>query len=358
MQMAWSNLRWTSTQPKAPAMRHFVYVPITRERTFLIFAMDPGSGKLTLSRKVKLPAQPWQLCANPGQRFLYQQVRDEGFSGVMSFRIDRETGGITQIGEVALEADACCVATDNGGRFLLAAYLIPGIVTVHPIGDDGAAHGPPVDRKVTETYAHSIITDRSNRYAFVPHVDPTCAIHQFLFDQATGKLTANTVPKISPDPGHGPRHLAFHPHLNVLYSNDERASCVTVYRLDMADGTLEAAQNLSTLPDDRFTRKTSTGSVRVHPTGKAVYVSNRGHDSIAAFAVDQGTGLLSPLGSVPAEPVPRVIAVDPDGSYFFAGSDDTDRLCTYRIDARGALHPLEVYDVGRQVAWVLPVKFT
>lgn len=339
-------------------MAYMVYVPVTVERKFLIFTMDPETGKLLVSDEINLSAQPWQLCTDPKQLYLYQQLRDEGYSGVASYRINRETGRISQIGEVQLEADACYVATDRTGRFLLAAYLIAGMVTVHPIGDDGAVRDPATDKKVTELYAHSIITDPSNRFAYVPHVTPTDSIHQFTFDETTGKLVPHAAPIFKTKPRHGARHLAFHPHLTLLYSNDEQASSVTVYRFNPADGTLHAAQTISTLPKDGFTGKNSTGSVRVHPTGKAVYVSNRGHNSIAPFTVNPTTGLLSPLGCVPAEPIPRPIGIDPDGCYFFAGGDESTRLSTYRIDDRGALHPSDVYEVGNRVGWVLPLKIT
>ena len=128
-------------------VRRFVYIPLTEERRFLVFAMDGESDKLTLKHDLDLPAQPWQLCISPDKRFLYQQVRDKGYSGVLSFRIDHDTGGVTQIGEVELEADACYVATDKTGRFLLAAYLFPGMVTVHPIG---AAYGPQLNNSLKE----------------------------------------------------------------------------------------------------------------------------------------------------------------------------------------------------------------
>ena len=112
-------------------MPHCVYVPLVRERKFLIFRLNPETGKLSLTDRIDLVAQPYQLCIDPQKRYLYQQLHDDGYSAVASFRIDPSTGGVTQIGEVELETDACYVATDNTGRFLLAAYLIPGMVTVH-----------------------------------------------------------------------------------------------------------------------------------------------------------------------------------------------------------------------------------
>ena len=130
-----------------PGVKRFVYIPLTEERRFLVFAMDGESGKLTLKHDLDLPAQPWQLCISPEQRYLYQQVRDDGYCGVLSFRIDSETGGVTQIGEVELESDACYVSTDKTGRLLLAAYLFPGMVTVHPIG---TAYGPQLNNSLKE----------------------------------------------------------------------------------------------------------------------------------------------------------------------------------------------------------------
>ena len=338
-------------------MSSYLYVPLIDERKFLIFGMDEASGKLRLNRQIQLSARPYQLCADPGQRFLYQQLRSESYSAVASFRIDPGSGDVTQIGEVELEADACYVVTDRGGRFLLASYLIAGMVTVHPIGNDGAVRGPACDQRVTEIYAHSILTDPSNRYAFVPHVAPTDAIHQFHFDPSSGSLRPSWVPRIATTPGRGPRHLAFHPSGRVVYANEEQSSSVGAYRLDPSSGVLTLLQSLSTLPGVGFQGKNSTGSVRVHPEGKAVYVSNRGHNSIAAFAVDAGAGLLSPLGWVPSQPIPRTLGITMDGRFFFAGSDESGRLSSYRIDERGMLEPLDTYEVGKFASWILPLAF-
>ena len=338
-------------------MPSYLYVPLIDERKFLIFGMDADSGKLRLNRQIRMSSRPYQLCADPRQRYLYQQLRSESYSAVASFRIDPSSGDVTRIGEVELEADACYVATDRSGRFLLAAYLIAGMVTVHPIGSDGAVRSPACDQRITEIYAHSILTDPSNRYAFVPHVAPTDAIRQFRFDPTSGSLRPSRIPRIATTPGRGPRHLAFHPSGKVVYANEEQSSSVGVYGLDTSSGNLTPLQSLSTLPRGGFRGENSTGSVRVHPGGKAVYVSNRGHNSVAVFAVDDGTGLLSPLGWVPSQPVPRTLGMTSDGRFFFAGSDESGRLASYRIDERGMLEPLETYEVGRVVSWILPLAF-
>ena len=340
-----------------PEEKNFVYIPLTEERRFLVFAMDAESGKLTLKHNLDLPAQPWQLCISPDQRYLYQQVRDDGYSGVLTFQINPETGGVTQIAEVELESDACYVSTDRTGRFLFAAYLFPGMVTVHRIDPDGAARGPAVDRQLTALYAHYIATDNSNRFAFVPHVTPIDAIYRFRFDETTGKLTPCDPPKLETPPEHGPRHLAYHPTLNIVYANAEQSSRVAVYQLDPNNGSLRPMQSLSTLPEEGFDGINSTATVRVHPSGNTVYVSNRGHDTIAAFTADSSTGLLTPAGHSPTKECPRAFGIDPDGRFLYAGSDHSGRLTSHTIDSNGLLHSLDTYNLGMWPSWVLPVTF-
>ena len=341
-----------------PDVRRFVYIPLTEERRFLVFALDAESGKLALRHDLDLPVQPWQLCISPDQRFLYQQVRDKGYSGVLTFRIDPETGGVTQIGEVELESDACYVSTDKTGRFLFAAYLFPGMVTVHSINSDGVARGLAVDRQLTDLYAHYIATDNSNRFALVPHVTPTDAIYRFRFDETSGRLTPCAPPKLDTPIGHGPRHLAYHPTLDILYATAEQVSHVTVYRLDAADGTMEPIQSISTLPAEGFDGVNSTATVRVHPSGNAVYVSNRGHDTIAAFTADPASGLLTPAGHSPTKECPRPLGIDPDGDFLYAGSDHSGRVTSHRIDSNGLLNSLDIYELGMWPSWILPVKLS
>lgn len=336
-------------------MRHILYIPVNYDRRFLTFQMDLASGRLELLREAKTDHEPWQVCVDPNQRYLYQQIRDEDFSGIASYRIDPRTAERSQTGEVQLEADACYVSTDRTGRYVFAAGLIPGFITVHPTGPDGVLDGTPTHHQRTELYAHSIQADPTNRFVYVPHVGASDAIHQFRFNEATGRLTPHTVPRLATEPKHGPRHFAFHPHLNVVYFNAEQVSCIDTYRLN-SDGTLDRIQSLSTLPEG-FTETNSTASVRVHPSGRMLYVPNRGHESIAMFGINPNTGLLSPRGHVPAEACPRPVGIDPEGTFFYAGSDDTGKLTTYRIDEDFILHPLDTYDIGQIVSWILPLNF-
>jgi 6-phosphogluconolactonase len=339
-------------------MDTYVYVTISGADHLRVFSMDPTSGQLTLKHEVGLGKSGQAMCADPLKKNLYIALNEGDSHTIGSYAIDPQTGGLTLVGEALIEGEPCYLATDRKGGFLLAAYYILGIVTVHALDENGALRHPAVDRHETESCAHYIATDPSNCYAFVPHVAASNSIYQFHFDAGSGTLTANdAVPKLACEPGLGPRHLAFHPTLDIVYADNEQGSSVTVYRLDRGRGTLEAVQTLSTLPDAGFDGENSNAQLHIHPSGKAVYASNRGHDSIAVFAIDATTGLIRSLGQQPGEKVPRAFGIEPDGNFLLGGGDGSHRLVSYRIDDQGALEPLgEPCELGGNTAWVYPLK--
>lgn len=154
----------------------------------------------------------------------------------------------------------------------------------------------------------------------------------------------------------GPRHLCFHPTLNVVYSSNEQGCGVTAYHFDPAGGTLRPFQTVSTLPSD-FAGRNTCSQIRITPNGRFLYAPNRGHNSIAGFAIDAGTGQLTAIGHTPTEPVPRAFNLDPQGRFLFSSGLESGRLASYRIGAEtGQLEPLEIYDIGQQPMWVLCVE--
>lgn len=210
--------------------------------------------------------------------------------------------------------------------------------------------------------AHAIETDASNRFILVPHIAPggaldgPNAIFQFHFDANTGRLRPNNPATVSPPGPDGPRHICFHPTLNVVYSSNEQGCGVTAYHFDPAGGTLRPFQTVSTLPSD-FTGRNTCSQIRITPNGRFLYAPNRGHNSIAGFAIDAGTGQLTAIGHTPTEPVPRAFNLDPQGRFLFSSGLESGRLASYRIGAEtGQLEPLEIYDIGRQPMWVLCVE--
>ena len=336
-------------------MLNLLYLPIANEQKCLIYYIDSHSGKLSLYKQQSFTSQPWQLCADPNQKYLYQTIRDKNFGGIITFKINQQNGDIDKIGEIELKTTAVYINTDRTGRFILCAYMIPGMVTVHRIKDNGTIDDKIIDTHKTDMYAHYISTDPLNRFAFVPHVHPTDTIFRFLFNQETGKLETNNNTRINTTIGYGPRHLTFHPFLNILYSNDESSSTITTYEINKKTGDLTHIQRLSTIPTEKIVNKNTTGTIRIHPTGKSIYVTNRGHNSISIFTINPLTGLLSFLDNQPTGEMPRTLAIDPNGKFLFSGSDQTGQIFSYHIEESWKLLPLDIYDVGELPAWILPI---
>ena len=262
------------------------------------------------------------------------------------------------IGTVSLETDPCFLSTDRKGRFVMAAYYEGSMVTVHPIGGDGAVVDPPALRLPTARGAHSIQTDPSNSFAFVPHiaVNGPNAIFQFRFNDETGDLTPNEPARVSPEEQLGPRHFCFHPRGDTLYFSNEQGCSVTAYRFDGTSGVLSPFQTVPTLPYG-YSGQNNCAQIQITPDGSALYAPNRGHNSVACFAVDSATHRLTPMGQVPAEPVPRAIGLDPQGKFLFAVGLESGRLTAYRVNGDTAeLEYLETYTVGNRPMWVMVIE--
>lgn len=334
-------------------MAHFLYLTLPGANKVLIYGIDPGSGKLSLAEDMPLPGGPVLLVADRAQRCLYAGLSS---SQLASFHIDPQSGRLTPLNAVSLSAPPCFLSLDQTGRFLLSAYYGAGAAAVHPLAADGAVAAKPVVHLETAPCAHAILVDPSNRFAFVPHVARSNVIFQFLFDAQTGTLAPNRVSKVKPLPDMGPRHFVFHPAGNFAYFDNEQGSSVTAYRLDPENGTLTPFQTLSTLPAG-FSEENTCAHIAIHPTGKFLYAANRGHDSIACFAVDPHSGTLTALGQQSTEKTPTHFAPDPEGRYLYVAGQGGDRLAAYHIDpSSGTLAPLEVYTMGANPYWVLTVK--
>lgn len=331
-------------------MPYRVYVNISGESKLSIYTMDLETGDMTLQEDVALSGGPGPLAVDPEHKHLYLGLRST--RELVSFDIDRATGKLSQTGSAALDADPCYISTDRRGRYLLSAYYGAGKVTVHPIAADGSLAEAAQQTISTSEHAHCIQTDASNRFVFVPHTVPPNAIYQFLFDEDTGMLSANAVPKAQPKDPDGPRHYCFHPTKDIVYASNEQGSSTTAYRFDTTSGTLSPFQTLSTLPKG-FEGDNTCAQIHIAPSGRSLYVSNRGHDSIACFSIDDQTGELTSQGQQPTEETPRVFNVDPQGRFLLAAGQGSGKLATYRIvPESGALEPLSVYVVGDRPMWI------
>ena len=335
-------------------MQTHVYLSIAGENRIAIYTLDVSSGDIEFQENIGVSGSPGPLARSLCGNYLYAGLRSS--REIASFRIDEKTKYLTHLRTVQLDADTCYIATDKTGNFLLSAYYGAGQVTVHTIGDDKTVQGESLQTIETDIHAHCIETDASNRFAFVPHTVPRNAIYQFQFDENTGTLTQNPIGNLNPGAPIGPRHVLFHPNKPILYSSNEQGSSVSAYtlRTEDAPGTLvDLQEDLSTLPAD-FEGENTCAQIHVDPQGKYLYVSNRGHDSIAAFAIDEESGKLSAVGHQLTEPTPRVFNIDATGTLLFVGGQGSGKLATYRINREnGTLAPIGNYTVGESPMWVL-----
>jgi 6-phosphogluconolactonase len=348
-------------------MPYALYVCLQDEDKIAVFAIDADSGRLTRQVEVAAAGGPSVLAISPNRRVLYLAHRAQ--PAISSFRIDQNTGALTPQGSVSAEHAPTFLATDGTGRFLLSAYYQGGYAAVHPLAADGAVGAAALDRQDTAPGAHAISTDRSNRYAFVPHIarlndnvlEPPKenpgpnVIFQFRFDTQTGRLSPNTPLRVEPAERLGPRHYCFHPTRDIAYFSNEQGCSVTAYRLDPATGALSAVQTISTLPEG-YTARNTCSQIHLTPSGQFLYVGNRGHNSIAGFAVDTA-GRLAPVGQASTEPVPSAFCLDPAGNFVFAAGSASGRLAAYRINGEtGALTPLATYAAGQRPQAVLATR--
>ena len=339
--------------PPSIARTLAVYVALSGEDRIVRLALTPDDGALRPGGSYALAGGPAPMAFDPHQRFVYVSRRRDARISTMTVEAD---GSLTPVGELQTQSDACYVSTDRTGRFLLSAYYAEGAVAVHAIGGDGVAAGAPICRLDAGTGAHILETDRTNRFAFACTIAKPVgsnAVHQFLFDERTGTLRPNTPPRLTGENGCGPRHFCFHPRLPLMYVSNEQGGSVTAYRLDPAAGTLTRWHTVSTLPPG-YEGENTCSQIRITPDGTGLFAPNRGHDSIANFALDAETGALSLREIVPTEPVPRACQLDQAGRLLLAAGQESGRIAAYRIEpAHGRLTPLAVSEVGGSPMWIL-----
>ena len=362
----------------APAKHHskyFVYIgTYTEQRSeskgIYAYRFDSANGQLTPIGLAAETVNPSFLAVHPNRRFLYavNEVSDykgEKGGAVSAFAINRATGKLTLLNQVASKGGGpCYISIDKSGKFVLAANYDGGSVAVFPILEDGRlgeassfvqhmGHGTNPERQ-EGPHAHSIDVSPDNRFALVDDLglDET---RVYGFDGARGSLVEADSKIAKAAPGAGPRHFAFSPDGKFGYVLNEMQSTVTAFGYDAPDGALHPLQTISTLPKD-FVKENTAAEIQVHPSGKFLYASNRGHDSIAVFAIEGNKGTLTLVEYVSTNGAsPRSFEIAPGGSSLFAANEKSDNIVLFRINAQtGRLTPAgKVLEVAQPVC----VKF-
>jgi len=296
---------------------------------------------------------PSFLVVDSGSTHLYavnetQKYRNESSGGLTAFAIDRKTGMLKQLDEVASRgADPCFISFDRSGKYLLVANYTGGNVAVFPVLADGrigegssvlddeGVVGPNKERQ-EKAHAHWIQVSARNRFAYVSDLGLDRVLI-YNFDATRGKLSrgqpasAKDFLSATLSPGTGPRHVVFSPDGEFMYVLGELDSTVTVFANDHGE-TYRAIQKISALPQG-FSGKNDAAEIAVHPNGKFLYASNRGDDSIVVFAIDGGTGRLTFMQRVPTHgKAPRNFVLSPTGEHLFAANQDSGNIVEFRID--------------------------
>jgi 6-phosphogluconolactonase (cycloisomerase 2 family) len=350
----------------ADASSYFAYVGArtTKERNargngLNVFRVDPGTTAWTHVQLVPDLVNPSFLVFDRSQKYLYVVHGD--LSDISAFSIDPATGKVSLINRQGTEGkNPVHLAVDPSNRFVVVANHVTSTLALLPRHEDGSL-GAVIDlvklegeigpHRVEQPFAkpHQVEFDPSGQFILVPDKGLDC-VFMYRIDPDRGKLVAATAPTRAREAS-GPRHAVFHPGGRLAYVLNELDSTVTAYRFDPADGELEPFQVLSALPDT-FTGNSRASEIGMSADGRFLYASNRGHDSIVAFAVDAGAGRLSSVQWQPSGGrTPRSFALDPTGGLMLVANEDSDTIVTFRVDlASGMLAKTDrVVHVGSPV---------
>ncbi len=309
--------------------------------------LDMKTGELSTPTLAAETKDPTFLAIHQNRKFLYAANEITDFDGkpagaVSAYRIDAKSGKLTLINQQSSRGQGPChLIVDRSGNNVLVANYGGGSVACLPINPDGSLGpstsfvqhgGSSVNKQRQEgPHAHSINVDAANRFAFAADLGLDQIII-YKFDADKSELNENNPHSARVAPGSGPRHFAFHPNGRFAYVINEMSSTVTAFSFNGRNGGLTEFQTISTLPSG-YTGSTSCAEVQVHPSGKFLYGSNRGHDSIAIFSIDQSTGKLTAIGHQSTEgKTPRNFAIDPSGTFLLAENQDSNSVVVFRID--------------------------
>jgi 6-phosphogluconolactonase len=316
------------------------------------FTLDPTTGETSPPALAGASEDPAFLALHPGGRYLYAVNETDDFGGettgaVSAFAIDPASGDLQPLNQQpSMGAHPCHLVVDGAGKNVLVANYTGGNVAVLPLAPDGRLREPsavlahvgsgPNRRRQQGPRAHGLALAPDERFVFAADLGAD-RIFVHRFDRAAGALEPNDPPSAATTPGSGPRHVALHPSGTHLYAIDELDSTVTVFRYEPAGGVLEPVQALSTLPDD-FEGVSTTAEIAISPDGRFLYGSNRGHDSLAVFAVDPTSGRLTPSGHVPTGGrTPRHFGIDATGRWLLAANQNSDSITVFRLDSATGL---------------------
>ena len=322
----------------------------THETSEGIYTLEYNSstGELKQKSSIKNHINPSFLAIHPNKKFLYSVGENEGGT-VSAFSINRQNGQLTFINSESTKSiGPCHLSVDSTGKFLFVANYSGGASTMLPINEDGSLKpassfiqhtGSSINPERQEgPHAHSINIDPNNNFALVPDLGlDKILIFKINFEK--GELETNSFPYGTVEPGSGPRHLDFHPTGKFVYVLNEISATITAFSYDQNTAEMKEIETVSTLPKNFSTQ--SCADIHISKDGKFVYASNRGHDSIVIFKINQNNGKMeyvaheSTIGNIP-----RNFGIDPNGNFIIAANQDSSDIYSFKVDKElGLLSP-------------------
>ncbi len=330
------------------------------------FELDRRTGDTSPARLVAETANPSFLALHPNGEFLYavnetSEFNGESGGGLSAFRIGKDHGLSALNSKSTKGNDPCHLSIDQSGKNVLAANYTGGSVISYRLEPDGRLgklgsfiqhQGSSVNpQRQTGPHAHGIYLAHDQKLALVPDLGLD---HVLIYDvdRASGGLKpSENQPFAAVKPGSGPRHLAIHPNGKLVFVLNEISSTITAFAFNSGPGTMKELSSVPTLPQS-FKGNSSTAEIFVHPNGRFLYASNRGHDSIAVFGVDEGTGKLTPIEHQPTGgKTPRNFNIDPSGNWLLAANQQSGTVSVFKIDPMSG----KLTGTGKQVQVPAPV---
>jgi len=321
---------------------------------------DTETGVLTKPQFIMEAVEPAYFVIHPDGKHLYACNSGKTTGTVSAYEIDPKTGRLTLINQKPSGgADPSYITLDNTSRYALVANYQGGnvaVLTINPdfsLGvktgfDQHTGHSVNPERQ-SRPFAHSIIVDPSNRYALVADLGLD-KVFVYRFNDQDGSLTPNDPPFATVKPGSGPRHVKFHPNGKWVYVINEMGCTVTGFKWNAEKGSLKEFQTISTLPEG-FTGTNTCAELLIHPNGRFLYASNRGHDSIAVFAIDQKNGKLTLVERISSQGKwPRTMTFDPTGKWILCSNHNSDNAVVFRVDENTG----KLTQVGQPIAVPFP----
>lgn len=329
-----------------------VYAACADSREIHVGSLDDASGAVEVIQKAVVPGVVMPLAVSANRRLLYACLRSEPFS-VATLAIDSAAGTLRLLATAPLPDNMAYISTDRTGRFLFGASYSGDRISVNAIDADGRVEAEPVEVLRTASHPHSIVTDASNGYLFVPCLGSD-VILQFRLDGAAGRLSPNAPPAAEAKRKAGPRHLVFHPHGRFAYCTNELDATVGSYRFDAAAGTLTPIGTATLLPEGhQGSPPFAAADIHVRPDGRYLYASERASNTLSAFRIDPASGGAARVQNISTEDKPRGFQIDPGGRFLLAVGQASNQMTSYAIDAEtGRLTPRHRYPMGRNPNWV------